>query len=116
MELERKNKRVISIAEPLLEANCVCLVDIITAEVLRGVRSRNDFLNLQSAFANFPTFSSAWVEVAELAWKVARRGFMPPLVDLYIAYTAISNNLSLLTQDRHFLSIKSVQHFRCRVI
>ena len=43
IEIERKNKGVLSEVQPLINRNEVCLVDVIVAEVLRGVKTRKDY-------------------------------------------------------------------------
>ena len=106
--LERGDKRVLKIAEPMIRKNQVCLVDVIEAEVLRGARSNKDYNKLSEAFSYFSSLSTSWGRVAKLAFRVAKKGFMPPLIDLYIASAVLENKRVLCTQDKHFQHIKKV--------
>jgi len=108
IELERKNSRICDSVYPLIEKNQICLVDVIVVEVLRGTRSRKDFLKLQQAFADFHCLSTLWGPIAELAFVMAKKGFHPPLIDLYIAQCALENDKVLVTQDKHFVHISKV--------
>lgn len=116
IEIERNNSCVAERVVPLIEKNKVCLVDVIIAEVLRGVKSKEGYRKLLQSFKVFNIYSTSWLVVSELAFKVARRGHNPPLVDLYIAQVAIENKKTLLTQDKHFVGIKEVQNFSLELI
>ena len=107
IELERKNSFIHDKVVPLIQKNRVCLVDVIVAEVLRGTKTRKDFLTLRKAFQNFRWLATRWQQVADLAFEIAQKGYHPPLVDLYIAQCAIENKKILVTQDKHFSHIAS---------
>ena len=107
IEMERGNHSILQFAEPILRKNQVCLVDVIAVEVLRGTRSRRDFQKLKAAFADFVQLTTRWEAVAELAFKMARSGFQPPLIDLYIAQAVMENRKILVTQDKHFKQMAS---------
>lgn len=111
VELERKNPEVEQVALPLLEKNAVCLVDLIVTELLRGAKTRKDFLKLKGGFSVFMQLSTTWSAVADLAFNAARKGFNPPLTDLYIAQCVIENNKTLVTHDKHFKQIAQVKQF-----
>lgn len=108
IELERQNAEVLRHVRPLIQKNRVCLVDVIVAEVLRGTKTRKDFNLLKKAFQNFRWLNTRWPNVAELGFRTAKRGFHPPLIDLYIAQCAIENGRVLITQDKHFTQIAKV--------
>ena len=114
--IERKDPKVSERVLPLFANNQVCLVDIIAAEVLRGVKTRKDFDKLSQTFSNFKVLRTRWLMVANLAFEVARRGFQPPLADLYIAQCAIENRRTLLTQDQDFPMIAAIRHFPLEII
>ncbi|MBI2982370.1 MAG: PIN domain-containing protein [Deltaproteobacteria bacterium] len=111
IEMERRNSRILDKITPLIERNEICLVDLIAAEVLRGTKTRKDFKALQKAFSDFPEISTRWEKVARLAFDVARRGFNPPLTDLYIAQAVREHGKTLITQDSDFLQISRVKPF-----
>lgn len=114
--MERSNSRIANRILPLIEKNKICLVDVIVAEVLRGLKSKQDYRKLLQGFRAFNIYSTSWLAVADLAFKVARKGYNPPLVDLYIAQVTIENKKTLLTQDKHFVGIKEVQNFSLELI
>lgn len=111
VEMERQNTAVLELVQPLILQNAVCLLDVIVAELLRGTRTRSDYLRLQRAFADFTQFRASWEDVAVLGFEVTRRGFAPPLIDLYIARCAIAHKKHLITQDDHFRQIARVAPF-----
>lgn len=116
IEIERGNPKILSAVQPLIDKNEVCLVDVIVAEVLRGTKTRKDYLKLKEAFSHFVQLSTTWEEVAELAFEVSRKGFQPPLIDLYIAQCVLENGKTLITQDKHFPQIAKVRAFAVRMI
>lgn len=109
IEIQRKSECILSIVAPFIQLNQVCLVDAIVAEVLRGAKSEADYRRLKTAFSDFRQLSTSWKTVTELAFRVGRSGFHPPLIDLYIAQTVWENDKTLITQDKHFLQIARVQ-------
>lgn len=108
ISIERGDKNIIKIAEPMIQRNEVCLVDVIEAEVLRGTVSKNDYQKLSHAFSFFTRLTTSWDQVALLAFKIAKKGFMPPLIDIYIANAVVENNKTLISQDKHFFYIQKV--------
>jgi predicted nucleic acid-binding protein len=116
IEVERKNAAVLSVVQPLIDRNEICLIDVIVAELLRGVRSRKDYRRLENAFSDFPQLSTSWKQVADLAFRVARKGFHPPLIDLYIAQCVWEGQKILITNDKHFQQICQVQPFNLQFL
>jgi predicted nucleic acid-binding protein len=108
IEIERKNPTVISLTQPWIDKNEICIVDVTIAEILRGAKTRRDFQLLNAAFNDFPRISTDWDAVADLAFRVAKKGFHPPLIDLYIAQSVWENNKTLVSHDRHFQHIAKV--------
>lgn len=111
IEIHRNNGAVLNFVQPLIDGSEICLVDVIVAEVLRGARSSKDFLRLKEIFSDFPEIHTLWEAVAQLAFRVAQKGFHPPLIDLYIAQASLENGKTLITQDKHFPQIAKVQPF-----
>ncbi|EKD50374.1 MAG: hypothetical protein ACD_62C00560G0006 [uncultured bacterium] len=108
IEIERNNEKICGRVLPLIQKNKVCLVDVIVAEVLRGVKTNKDFVTLKDAFSCYTQLSVAWDDVAELAFKLARHGQQPPLLDVYIACATLQNHKIIVTQDKHFSKIANV--------
>jgi len=113
--MARGNKKIIGAVSPYIEDDAVLAVDLICAEVLRGARSEKDFMNLSKLFEDFDILTTSFKDVARLAFLVSRKGFNPPLADLYIANCALENGMGVITRDKHFLSIASVRKFLVRV-
>ncbi len=111
IELERGNEKIIEFCRPLFATGRVDIVDLIVAEVLRGTKTKKSYQTLESHFQNFRILSTDWISVAGLAFQVARRGFYPPLSDLYIARCTISERSKLVTQDNDFKQIQKVYPF-----
>lgn len=116
IEIERKNQDIINKVNPLIQANSIALIDVIKAEILRGTKTSKDYAILASALNNFPVYSTSWDRAVELAFRVSKSGYTPPLVDLYIAQTVIENKKILITQDKHFDHIYTVQSFSLELL
>lgn len=116
IELERKNPKIQKEVLPLLQKNKVCLVDAIIAEVLRGVRSQKDFNLLNETFSHFSILSTDWLKVSQLAFKVAKSGYTPPLIDIYIAQCTHEHKKHLITQDKDFMHIHKSLNFRFTIL
>ncbi len=108
ISIERGDTNVLKLVEPMILKNEVCLVDVIAAEVLRGALSINDYRKLHHSFSFFTKLTTDWDRVALMAFQIARKGFMPPLIDVYIANAVVENNKTLVSQDKHFCYIKKV--------
>ncbi|MBL7685864.1 MAG: PIN domain-containing protein [Deltaproteobacteria bacterium] len=116
IEIHRENISILSKIEPLFQKNKVCLIDVISAEVLRGARNDKDYKKLEEIFNDFLILSCDWKKVAKLAYQVGKKGFNPPLIDLYIAQCVHENKKRLMTQDKHFLQISKILPFELEMI
>lgn len=111
VEIHRNNQKILTIVQPLIDRSEICMVDVITAEVLRGARGPKDYQRLKQIFSDFPEIQTHWDAVAKLAFRMAQKGFHPPLIDLYIAQTSREQGKTLITQDKHFPQIAKIQPF-----
>lgn len=116
IELERENPKIIKIVSPLIKNDQIVLVDLIAAEVLRGLSKESDFLALQGAFSAFPCLSASWWDVARIANRLRRSGYNPPLTDIYIAQAVAGGGATLITQDAHFKGIRAAVKFKFRLV
>lgn len=112
ISMERGDAGILRVVEPMIQKNEVCLVDVIKAEVLRGALSAKGYRKLHHAFSFFTELGISWDRVASMAFKIARKGFMPPLIDIYIAAAVIENGKVLVSQDRHFRLIQKAVPLR----
>lgn len=97
--------------EPLLLDSRVATCGPVYAEVLSGAVDASDYDGLAAGFSALTWLDapeSAWREVAELRFRLARRGTQAHLADLLIAVTALSTRHSLLTRDKDFTRIARV--------
>ena len=85
---------------------------MVRLEVLRGILSPKRFASI-SAFmdtmVHVPTDPELWLEAADLAWKLDRRGIVIPGPDLVIAACALRIHAAVLTIDTHFQHIAGLQ-------
>jgi predicted nucleic acid-binding protein len=116
IEIARGNKKIITFVSPYLKKDKIFLVDLILAEVLRGARSEADYQSLQTLLEDLPMLSTNWRDVARLAYDVSRKGFNPPLADLYISNCAVENSIGIISKDKHFLSIASIKKFPVKLL
>lgn len=116
IEIERSNPQICQKVVPLIQNNEIAQIDIIVAEVLRGVKTKRDYEALKKEFQSFEILKTNWLRVAEFAFEVSRRGFNPPLADLYIASCVKDHQRILLTQDRDFIDIQRVKNFQVELI
>ena len=93
----------------LKERAAVC--EIVTLEVLRGVRSQKEYGQLYADFAALPTLrltDIVWERSYKVGFKLRRAGINVPLTDILIATVASHYNCPLLHRDKHFPLIKGV--------
>ena len=116
IDIERGKSSTIALTQPLIDKNQVCLVDLIVAELLRGTKSLKDYQLLKKAFAAFSQLTTSWEKVAQLAFEVGRKGYTPPLTDLYIAQCVWENKKILITRDKDFAHIANCRAFAVEIL
>jgi predicted nucleic acid-binding protein len=92
------------LARALLD-NRVALCGTVLAQVLSGVRKVRQRRLLEERFLalpHFPETREVFFKAATLYSDLRRKGITIPLSDCTIAAVALTNDLSLLTLDRHF--------------
>jgi len=97
---------------PMLRAGLLYNCGIIRAEVLRGIRAPRHYAEMEAFFdivPEVPTTSRFWREVAELGWKLGRKGKWPPVTDIVIAHSALVMNATLVSPDAHFLDVPGLK-------
>lgn len=99
----------------LIDMKLVRMTGIVQAEILSGAASAREFSTLQdylSAFDALPDPPDLWPRVADLRFRLARRGFQASIADLVIGVVAHCHQASLFTKDAHFASIAKVLPLR----
>lgn len=81
---------------------------IVLAELLQGAKSQREFEVLKEfmyVFNFLPESTEMWKKAGELSYLLRQKGKAIGLSDCYISVITISNNVQLLTLDRHFEAI-----------
>ncbi|OGQ08790.1 MAG: hypothetical protein A3G32_06435 [Deltaproteobacteria bacterium RIFCSPLOWO2_12_FULL_40_28] len=100
-----KNHQFLSVVDVLLDEDRVVNVDLVCAELYRGARSEKEIRFLEQHFSAIPSLQvpvDVWRLVGKFSFQLAKKGYLPHLVDAYIAFTAIEHNVTLFTKDRDF--------------
>jgi predicted nucleic acid-binding protein len=108
IDLLRRGEDVPYVLRPSLLSGQLFVCGVIRAEVLRGIRTfemRSEFLELFDLMVEVPTDTRIWRMVADLAWKLDRRGSVLPLTDIVIACCALVVGAPVITTDPHFSQI-----------
>ncbi len=77
----------------------------VEAEILSGAKSDQEFLKFKDYFAGFfhaTPPEDIWDQIAVLRFKLARKGVSVSIVDLWIALTALHNNIEVWSDDGGF--------------
>lgn len=83
----------------------VVLVPPVKTEILIGAKNEEQFAELNELLNALPLLNSesaVWERAAALGFRLRRRGFVIPLVDLAIASWAICCSCVLVHRDRHY--------------
>lgn len=95
----------------------IAIAEITLTEVLQGIRSERDYLEVRSSLMTLSALSlknhDSYVKAADIYRKCRSKGLtVRSTVDLLIAQTAIEHNAELLHNDRDFEAIASVSSLR----
>ncbi|MBI5485489.1 MAG: PIN domain nuclease [Deltaproteobacteria bacterium] len=95
----------------------IAIAEITLTEVLQGIRSDRDYLEVRSSLMTLSALSlknhDSYVKAADIYRKCRSKGLtVRSTVDLLIAQTAIEHNAELLHNDRDFEAIASVSSLR----
>ncbi len=110
IEFFRKKEPYYSIILELIDDDRVCCAGIILAELLQGAKSAHELKVLKEFLHVFDFLhetAALWEGAGELSYALSRKGKSVGLSDCYISVVAVSNNIKLLTLDKHFETIKS---------
>ncbi len=104
----RKDPELHELAASLLREGYAAVTGVITLELFRGAKTKRE-LNvisdlLETVHMVFES-SSTHEDAGKMGYELARKGQTLAVVDLIIAQIALENDLSLLTLDKHFLTI-----------
>lgn len=89
----------------LIRADRACLTGPIVAELLHGVRGKEEAGQLELVFATvnyLEIHRRDWESAGNILRDLRKNGITIPLTDVLIANVAIRNKIPVLTLDRHF--------------
>ena len=96
---------------PLIRADRLATIPVITMEILVGAKSEKEYDQLSkdmAALRCFDVSAKQWLNASKLGYKLRHKGIGVPLTDTLIAAVALENNALLLHTDRHFEMIASI--------
>ncbi|MFN3530928.1 MAG: PIN domain-containing protein [Candidatus Brocadia sp.] len=108
IEFFRKKDPYYRVVLELIDNARICCVGIVFAELLQGAKSQKEFNVLKEflyVFDFLPETTEMWRKAGELSYLLRQKGKTVGLSDCYISVIASSNNVKLLTLDRHFAVI-----------
>ena len=101
----RKKEPAYSCIDRLLDEGNICCLGIILAELLQGAKSEKELEVLRDfllVFDFLPDDMSLWQKAGELSYSLRRAGKTVGLSDCYIAVSAQTHHVKILSFDRHF--------------
>lgn len=89
----------------MIDNDIVCCIGIVLAELLQGAKSDKELNTIKEflhVFEFLPESVKSWVKAGELSYTLKQKGKAIGLSDCFIAVLAKTNNVKLLTLDKHF--------------
>lgn len=93
----------------LIDAEQVCCVGIIQAELMQGARSEKELAVLadfSQVFTFIPETLRLWTDAGKLSFQLRRKGLTIGLSDCFIAVAAASVRAPVATLDSHFEALR----------
>ncbi|MCF6158479.1 MAG: PIN domain nuclease [wastewater metagenome] len=93
----------------LIDHNRVCCMGIVLAELIQGVKSKNELGVIKEFLYVFDFLTDSaemWTKAGELSLALRQNGKTVGLADCYISVVSHANNVQLLTLDKHFEIIR----------
>jgi len=88
---------------------------IILSELLIGTKNKKEKKLIQDNFDGFHYLTMTledFKQIAKIGNKLLKKGITIPLTDLIIFYHTLNNNLIIITKDKHFKRIFTVEKFQ----
>ncbi|HPF98619.1 MAG TPA: PIN domain-containing protein [Kiritimatiellia bacterium] len=107
----RRGHSPVRMLAPYVQSGALASCGLIRAEVIRGVINpavRSEMEEFFDLIPSVETTAAIWEAVANLAWKLDRKGRVLPLTDLAIAVCAQSIHAEIISHDRHFAGIPGI--------
>lgn len=103
------------VVERLLIESEVFICGPILYELTQGIRSdkeRSKILDSIRALNYVEMTERLWLKAGDLSSALRKKGLTLPFSDILISAIAIQNNLSILTEDKHFNLIQGVELYK----
>jgi predicted nucleic acid-binding protein len=104
-----KSRDEFSFIDELIDDYKICINNIILTELLPSIMHKKEFLlaNLLRSLTKY-NMNINWQELQNYQLLNIKNGNNKvPITDILIVQNCIQNNLTLLTQDKHFLLMKN---------
>jgi hypothetical protein len=106
-----RNGAIMAAVDRLLDNDQVVTLDVVEAELLRGARTQKEIDFLEEYFVDLPraaVTAGVWRRVGLFCHRLARKGYLPHLVDAYIAVVALENDAPVFSRDGDFKKMASL--------
>ena len=113
----KENRQVADKVEQLLNDEMASYTEPVYLELLVGAKVPDGLEWLKKSFLQLPILhvgAEDWRQASQLALSLRESGLRVDIVDLVVAATAISNDVTLFHNDRHFQWIAGVSNLRER--
>jgi predicted nucleic acid-binding protein len=107
--LRGNNPEIIDFISPLVDEDRISYNGIILSELLVGSNNQKEFSFIRDNFSGFKYLETdIWIfeKASELGFNLRKSGISIPLTDLIIAAHCIHYELTVVTADSHFKTIK----------
>jgi len=114
---KRPDSPVAEAVEELLREERVALAGVVVAEVLQGVKRREERDFIQAHFADLAFLEADrqdWTLTGWMLYSLRSKGINLPLTDALLAQLCLRHGVSLLSLDQHFDQIPELRRFRVR--
>ena len=112
IEYFKNNKKYVDFIEDNLNLDNIIITGLIIAELLYGVKNKEEYNLLTSSISAVPyteCIFEDWNKTGEILFELKKIGKTVPLSDALISAIAIRNNASVLTLDLHFKEISRIK-------
>ena len=95
----------------IFSENDTVLCGVIKTELLRGSKSANDFVQIQTTLEDFYYLNfveNDWIALAKQFITLKKNGLVVPFQDAIIAFLAIKYDCEVWTNDKHFKLMQTV--------
>lgn len=111
IDLLRMGRDPVAALKPWIVRDEVVGCGVVHCEVLRGIVSKKVHQHMKALFevlCPVDTDRMTWDDTADLAWELDRSGVVLPVTDLLIASCALRTGATVVSRDRHFRRVPTL--------